>query len=211
LAKIKIIVMKSFKEYCLYELKEERIVRFYHGGSSLFNTEPKIMDTKKGRYEYGPGIYLTTSYDTARKYAKGNKVVHLVEIKANKIVLPIDIKIELTDTIELISKKISMSSKNREKMISDLKRSFEQRQYLTANTVISLLVNNEVLKGSAGPKVSEWLSHMGVTADFNQMSNEEWLIVFNPAIISSSSIVPVKQVGSIEFPYDLPLVSKNYK
>jgi len=138
-------------------------------------------------------------------------VVHLVEIKANKIVLPIDIKIELTDTIELISKKISMSSKNREKMISDLKRSFEQRQYLTANTVISLLVNNEVLKGSAGPKVSEWLSHMGVTADFNQMSNEEWLIVFNPAIISSSSIVPVKQVGSIEFPYDLPLVSKNYK
>jgi len=200
--------MKSFLEHCLKE--DEKIVKFYHGGSSLFNNEPKIMNTKKGRYEYGPGIYLTTSYDTARKYATGNKVVHLVGIYANKIVLPIDIKIDLGDSIQLISKKISMSPKIREKMISDLKRSFE-RGHLTTNTVISLLVNNEALRGSAGTKVAEWLSEQGVTADFNRMSNEEWLVVFNPSIISSSSIVSIKQVGSTEFPYDLPLVSKDYK
>ncbi len=27
----------------------------------------------KGRYESGPGLYLTTHYETARKYAKGGR------------------------------------------------------------------------------------------------------------------------------------------
>lgn len=52
---------------------------FWHGGN-LDNHYDEISH-KKGRYEYGAGLYLTTHYSTAAKYAKGGRKLYLVTIE----------------------------------------------------------------------------------------------------------------------------------
>ena len=61
----------------LLNLKEEIIVKssipntmsFYHGGN-LDRYDDNLIQ-RKGRFEYGAGLYLTTHYETAKKYARG--------------------------------------------------------------------------------------------------------------------------------------------
>ncbi len=52
---------------------------FYHGGN-LDRYEPSLAQ-KKGRYEYGAGLYLTTHYETAHKYSKGSRKMYLITVE----------------------------------------------------------------------------------------------------------------------------------
>lgn len=55
----------------------------YHGGKRWHYIPTDVIPSAKGRYECGVGIYLTNYYETARKYAKGSRVVHIVGIDKN--------------------------------------------------------------------------------------------------------------------------------
>jgi hypothetical protein len=57
---------------------------FYHGGN--LDRYDDTLSQKKGRYEYGAGLYLTTHYETAAKYAKGSRKMYLIIVnKGNDI------------------------------------------------------------------------------------------------------------------------------
>ena len=183
-----------------------RIIKFYHGGAAWSYEKPRVMSTKKGRCEGGPGIYMTTSYSRAKSYAGGNKIVQLIEIDANKITLPNKVKVELKDVMNLIS---SIRIKNRKSLTQDLENTFK-KGYDTADIVINLLVNNDSLSGDSGPIVAKWLSAHGVTADFNRFPSEEWLIVFDPSIIVKATKVDPKSVKN-DFEFDLPMVFDSLK
>lgn len=196
--------MKSFLEHCLKE--DEKIVKFYHGGTAWGSNKPMVMPAKKGKYECGPGIYMTTSYSRAKSYAGGNKIVQLVAVDANKIILPNEVKVELIDVMNLIS---SIKIKNRRQLTQDLENSFKRGRN-SANIVINLLVNNEALSGDAGPVVAKWLSDHGITADFNKFHSEEWLIIFDPSIIIKVTKVDPELVKG-DFEFDLPMVFNDLK
>jgi len=54
-------------------------MNFWHGGNlDDFND---VISQKNGRYEYGPGLYITTHYDTARKYSKGSRKLYLITVE----------------------------------------------------------------------------------------------------------------------------------
>ena len=57
---------------------EAGTMSLWHGGN-LDNLE-SFTTQKKGRYEYGSGLYLTTHYQTASKYSKGSRRLWLVTI-----------------------------------------------------------------------------------------------------------------------------------
>ena len=191
----------SFKTYCSPTLLESsNIVQFYHGGSKWLE-KPSIMPTKNNRYEYGPGIYLTTSYNRAKSYAKGSNIVQIISVDFPKIVLPKSVKLDISEVLKLLS---SIRVKNRKRLTDDLKMSFD-RGDTTADILINLLVNNEALGGDSGPIVAAWLADHGVTADINRMHSEEWLVVFDPSIILKATKVDPKKVTS-DFVFDLPLI-----
>lgn len=48
---------------------------FWHGGNLHDNYE--AISQKRGRYEYGPGLYLITKYDEAIKYTKGQRKFYI--------------------------------------------------------------------------------------------------------------------------------------
>lgn len=74
----------------------------YYGGKRWYRIPTEFLGSAKGRYEAGPGIYFTNSYETARRYAKGSRVVHLVDIDKNfKDIDKVDIRlIEMVDFIK---------------------------------------------------------------------------------------------------------------
>lgn len=58
----------------LYEEITGNTFQMYHGGSR-WSTSPEVRPSKNNRYEGGVGLYFTNSYERARTYAKGSKVV----------------------------------------------------------------------------------------------------------------------------------------
>lgn len=52
---------------------------FWHGGN--LDDYNDIIAQKNGRYEFGPGLYITTHYDTAKKYSKGSRKMYLVTVQ----------------------------------------------------------------------------------------------------------------------------------
>jgi hypothetical protein len=76
--------MLTFKEY----LKEDSIspstepntMSLWHGGD-LEGAYQETISHKKGRSEWGPGLYLTTHYGTAQKYSKGSRKLYMITIK----------------------------------------------------------------------------------------------------------------------------------
>ena len=64
----------KFGKYVLLRESDGDTFPMYHGGNKWFG-QPEVRASKKGQYEGGIGLYFTTSYETARTYAKGGKVV----------------------------------------------------------------------------------------------------------------------------------------
>jgi hypothetical protein len=76
-------------------IKEPNIpgtLNFWHGGD--LDSYDDIIAQKNGRYEYGPGFYAITHYDTALKYSKGSRKLYLVTVQKGVDIqdafLPID-------------------------------------------------------------------------------------------------------------------------
>lgn len=49
-------------------------------GAHRWEGPVEVREQKRGHAEHGPGVYLTTSVQTARKYAKGGGVIVRFEI-----------------------------------------------------------------------------------------------------------------------------------
>lgn len=72
------------------DIVEGSEIELWHGGGSYFYTHT-IEPNKRNRWEYGPGLYLTTSFRTASRYRK--KKLYRVKIKRgtdiSKVSIPV--------------------------------------------------------------------------------------------------------------------------
>lgn len=175
----------------------------YHGGKRWSRIPVEFIGSVKGRYEAGPGIYFTNDYNTARKYAKGSRVVHLVEIDKNyKDIETVDIP--LSDMIQFVKSVSGM--KHKKEIIQSLQKIAErmQRDTVSADILNNLIVNYEAGAGNVGIAVANYFVGRGIDAHLtNQSGNEVWLVVFNPRIIKKMSVIDPKTVNS-DFPFSLP-------
>lgn len=182
---------------------ESNTFKMYHGGKRWSQLPTELMPHKQGRYEAGVGIYFTNSYNTARRYAKGSRVVHLVELDKNYKELG-DIQIPVTELIQFV-KSVS-GLKRKSNIINDIQRHAERihSDVVRLNVLNNLIVNHEAGAGRAGVEISKYFVSKGADAHLEKQSGDEfWLVVFNPNIIKKVTVVDPKTVNS-DSTYMLP-------
>lgn len=172
-------------------------------GSRRWDGAPEIKPPRAGRYEAGPGIYFTTNYMTARKYAKGGGTTYLGTLDrsmrlADEVLIPLDTALQFVREAPRMRHKTEIAA--------DLKSNTARRQAdsVMATVLINLVVNYEAGSGASGVALARFLRDQGVDASVERQSNEDWLVVNNPQVILSMRRVPAQDV-STEM-YHLPLI-----
>lgn len=161
-------------------------LKFWHG-AHRWEGDPKLHPAKPENYQCGPGLYLTTRYETARKYAKGGGQTVLVELDSNTCLLE-DATLTLPEMLEGLASLPRV--KDRKGLIADLKRSAERHArrngeapevvLLPAYYLMNYCINARTLGGESGPALAKWYANKGIDASVTpQSGDEEWLTVFN--------------------------------
>jgi len=191
--------MLSEKVKSKYELViAEQTLTLWHGGNLELSQEN--VAHKGGRWEHGPGLYLTTHYDTARKYSKGSRKFYQVVIRKGINITEVNIPIadvrEFMDTYFVRSRKKDVSERI-DKQAKDNK--------INAGTFLNITFNEQAIKNTDTDKLRSFLVQQGV--DYSIVDNafgwrERMIVLFNMRNIVSKRIVPAKE--KIET-YDLPI------
>lgn len=172
-------------------------------GSKRWDGAPEIRPPRAGRYEAGPGIYFTTNYMTARKYAKGGGTTFLGTLDrsmrlAGEVLIPLDTALRFV--------KDAPRMRHKAEIADDLRSNTARRQAdsIMATILINLVVNYEAGSGASGVALARFLREQGVDASLEQQSNEDWLVVNNPQVILSMRRMPAQDVP-VDM-YHLPLI-----
>lgn len=172
-------------------------------GSRRWDGAPEIKPPRAGRYEAGPGIYFTTNYLTARRYAKGGGVTFLGTLDrsmrlADEVLIPLDTALRFVKDAPRMRYKAEIAT--------DIKNNTARRQAdsVVATILINLVVNYEAGAGASGVALARFLREQGVDASLERQSNEDWLVVNNPQIILSMRRMPAQEVP-LDM-YHLPLI-----
>lgn len=171
------------------EIRSSNYIEMYHGGMRWIE-HPEIRKAKKGNYEAGNGIYFTNSYLTAKKYAKGGRVVQKVKINKNFKDIT-DVYVDLKELIDFVNSIPRM--KRKKEIINDLTRNAERRNSNTISLDIlnNLIVNHEAGSGNIGPIIANYFVQKGADASVERQSGKEfWIVVFNPKIILDVKVCP---------------------
>lgn len=179
-------------------------------GAQVWEGPPQIRPSRKGRYEHGPGLYFTTSLETARKYAKGRGAVLRVEVKPDFTWLE-DAVLPVEDLLSWVRDQPRL--RRRAEIADDLLRSSRRLEsrlgpgMARAETLVNLGVNHEALAGEAGPSLAEFLAERGIGGALVRRSggrDEDWVVLFDP-----SKVVSWRKVSPDEREWDLPRVSRS--
>jgi len=158
---------------------------FWHGGdlSDISNT----FKQQTKRQEYGPGLYLTTSYDVVSKYIKGGRKLYRVEVALGNSLedsdIPYDIVIEFLNELP---KSISIKLKS----IID---NYNKDGFISAEIINNLFVNNNLLKPEISFKLKNFYLENNI--DYSLVNNafgwgEDMMILFN-----TNKIINVERIG----------------
>jgi hypothetical protein len=70
-------------------------MHFWHGGN--LDEYKEVVAHKKGRHEYGAGLYLTTSHDVVEKYIKGGRKLYYVVVNYGKDINEVKLSIDVVN------------------------------------------------------------------------------------------------------------------
>lgn len=138
-------------------------MNFWHGGN--LDDYGDSIAQKNGRYEYGPGLYITTHYDTARKYAKGSRKLYLVTVENGTDISEASLD---EDKVRGFINSYVIGSKRKE-ILSRMEKYFVDGK-IKANTFNVILLNNSAVKPSNTINLRSFLVDNGI----------DYEIVFNP-------------------------------
>lgn len=177
----------------------------WHGGNR-WEGGPEIRAAKRGRAEWGPGIYGTTNYFRASQYAKGGKVVQLVEFKP-RLYLD-ETAIGLNTLTEFVKAK-APKSKHAD-IIGTLERAAGRNKtdglaligdgdMVRSGVIVNMWVNTDLSHGQRGPALSSFLTDLGIDGHAELSSGldgnpEHWVVIFNPKAITRHEVMLAKEV-----------------
>lgn len=175
----------------------------WHGGRR-WEGGPDVQPPSGGRYECGPGIYLTNRYLRAQKYAKGGGVTTRVTLADDirwleQATMPAEMLLEYLNTAPRLRRRSELLERMRQTIQAQAK------DRIPVSYLVNLLVNHDALAGQQGVALAQWLVEQGIDASLHTVNAEEqWVIVFNPKVIIRYATVPANRVDLAE--YVLPLI-----
>jgi hypothetical protein len=193
--------------YYLYLFQQEDGYMILYHGAQRWSGLPMIMPHRQGEAEHGPGIYFTTSWETAKKYSKGSGSVYRMTIDNPRSWVE-DSDIPLSEVIPFINNtlrgKKALAVKNSiERVAARLKTGM-----IPASVLVNTFVNNDVASGQAGPPLAEFLVNHGIDASLVHQGADDWVVLFNPKLIQRVEKLSSKEVNAPGFQFDLPRISK---
>ncbi len=177
-------------------------------GSQRWEGKPEVRAHKRGHAEAGAGIYTTTSYETARKYAKGGGAVIRFELEPDIRWLE-EARISPAEIVAFVHAERGM--KKRKEIIADIERVAARTpgRDISAATIVNLMVNHEAIAGTPGQSLAAFLVAHGIDASHDRRGNEDWVVIFNPAKIRSTKVIAAKDIAVAD--YDLPRIQRGSK
>lgn len=166
----------------------ESTLTLWHGGNLEYGQEN--ISHKGGRWEHGPGLYLTTHYDTARKYSKGSRKLYRVVIKKGTNIqdvnLPVSAVMDFAESYFIKSK--------RKEVVSRIEKRVNNNT-INADTFLNIVFNEQAIKNTDTDKLRIFLVKNGV--DYSIVDNafgwgERMIVLFNMKNIVSKTIVKPK-------------------
>jgi predicted GNAT family acetyltransferase len=169
---------------------------FWHGGN--LDEYSDVIAQKNGRYEFGAGLYLTTQYDVAKKYAKGSRKLYIVTVKNGIDINDVDINTE--DAISFI-KNYCLTNKRKELLyyIEKYNRDGKVPAYLFNN----MILNNKAVKPSNTKILRSFLIKNGI--DYELVNNafgfgEDMMVLYNmDKIVKTTVFGPKDRMDNYNF------------
>lgn len=190
--------LEFIKEDTIEASTKAGTMSLWHGGN-LENESEATKKQAKGRFEYAPGLYLTTHYDTAKGYSKGSRKLYLITIeKGNSLE---DSLIDIEDVIKFVKSTIV---KKDQSLILDRLEKYLSSGKIKGYIFVNILLNNKLIKESNSDKLRDFLISQDI--DYSVVPNafgwgETMIVLFNMKKIKEKIIVkPNDKI--IEF--DLP-------
>ncbi len=171
-------------------------MQFWHGGN--LDDYKDFPTQSKGRYEYGPGLYLTTHYDTAKKYSKGSRKLYLIDVEVG-----IDATKSFIDNNSAFEFINTWCIKSKIKEIGYSLNKYIKSNKIPANIFINVILNTNAIPSKYTNKLREFLVNNNIDYEVVKNAfgwNETMLVLYNMKKIKR--IKQIKSTDKIE-KYDL--------
>jgi hypothetical protein len=176
-------------------------ITLYHG-SHNWEGPPALRPAGKGKSEMGSGLYLTTSYNTAAKYAKGGGKILRFLIDPD-LSFANNTKVSLEEAERFLQELPRL--RGRPQILKDLHAAAtriggDPFAYMLEN----LMLFHKGLTGDKGPALASFFVEQGIDASLIQHHGEDWVVLYNLDKILSyrpvSSKEPVEDAPRIPYP-----------
>jgi len=172
--------MNLIKKVIVESHENENRNLFFHGGNLDYFDYNEIIIPKKGKYEYGFGLYLTSSRKIADTYSKGSRKLYLVELD-NDIVDLNDVFVNINEVNSTL--KTILSKNDFLKLQQPLNRVAERFEgEINLGTLNIIMINNDILKPKYGKAIIKFFISKGADAyvDRNTFGwHETTVVLFN--------------------------------
>lgn len=177
---------------------EPNTMSLWHGGN-LEEAYDDSMSHKKGRSEFGPGLYLTTHYQTAKKYAKGSRKFYQITISKG-----IDIKdatLPEASVKEFINTYVIKNKRN--DVIYSVDK-YTKDGNVQASIFLNSIVNNEAIKPVNTGTLRQFLVNNHI--DYQIVDNafgwhERMIVLFNMRkIVKKVVVLPKDNIKDFDLP-----------
>lgn len=161
----------------------------WHGGRNLESSYHEFAPHKGGRWEHGPGLYLTNHYDIAARYAKGgNKLYKVTIVKgqdSDDVTIPFD---DVSDFAKRLVK-----GKARKEFLEMCQTNMQRRGLsgVPAKVVSTLALNLEAIQNSNTGELRRFLVDHGADYTFvqNYHGGASVYVIHNPKVIKRVEII----------------------
>lgn len=189
------------------------ILTLWHGGHDLEYTYKENLSSKKGRWEHGAGLYLTTHYETARKYSKGNGKTYEVTLELDPEKCISNMHIPSQAALDFYSKNLKKSSLEMcSTGLHNTMKRMNNFETVCADSFQNLIINYEAITNSKTHLITQFLVEHGI--QYGLVKNfggrdENVIVVYDKNIIKKVESIPAKMV-SLDL-FERPFPETNFK